>query len=207
MSQPSSSNPSAGRSPDAYRGYVAALARLLDEAKVTDRNEGTVAIGEAVLLMAREMRACHARGRRILFVGNGGSAGICSHLATDFSKNGGMRASAFNDGAVLTCLGNDYGYEHVFAKQIEWHAAAGDVLVAISSSGRSANILNAVAAARARDCVVYTLSGFKPDNPLRTLGDLNIFVDSPEYGFVEVGHLAILHSVLDIEMGWNTTHG
>ena len=84
-----------------------------------------------------------------MFVGNGGSAGIASHLAIDFSKNGGMRAMAFNDPSALTCLGNDLGYENVFAKQIEFHGRAGDLLIAISSSGRSPNILNAVKAARA----------------------------------------------------------
>ena len=57
-------------------------------------------------------------------IGNGGSAGIASHMANDFSKNGGLRALAFNDPSVLTCLGNDLGYEHVFAKQLEWHARA-----------------------------------------------------------------------------------
>ena len=59
-----------------------------------------------------------------MFVGNGGSAGICSHLAIDFSKNGGLRAMAFNDPSALTCLGNDLGYENVFAKQIEFHGRA-----------------------------------------------------------------------------------
>ena len=73
-----------------------------------------------------------------MFVGNGGSAGIASHLAIDFSKNGGLRSLAFNDASALTCLGNDLGYENVFAKQIDFHARAGDLLIAISSSGRSA---------------------------------------------------------------------
>jgi D-sedoheptulose 7-phosphate isomerase len=150
----------------------------------------------------REMRVAHDRGNRVFFIGNGGSAGISSHMATDFSKNGGMRANALTDGSVLTCLGNDYGYEHVFEKQLEWHARAGDVLVAISSSGRSQNILNGVGAARQCNCIVYTLSGFAADNPLRKLGDLNFYLANQEYGFVEVGHLALLHSVLDIQLGW-----
>ena len=137
-----------------------------------------------------------------MFIGNGGSAGIASHCAIDYSKNGGIRSTAFNDGAALTCLGNDLGYENVFAKQIDLHARPGDLLMAISSSGKSMNILKAVDIARERGCAVFTFSGFSPDNPLRTFGDLNFFVDSPEYGFVEISHLALIHSLLDLEMGW-----
>jgi D-sedoheptulose 7-phosphate isomerase len=148
------------------------------------------------------MRLAHDNGNRLFFIGNGGSAGISSHMAADYSKNGGMRASALTDSSTITCLGNDYGYEHIFEKQLEWHGRAGDILVAISSSGRSKNILNGVRAARDKKCTVYTLSGFSADNPLRTMGDLNFFLDNTEYGFVEVGHLALLHSVLDVQMGW-----
>jgi D-sedoheptulose 7-phosphate isomerase len=187
---------------DLYAHYMSVFTDGLRTASATDAGGAAIALDTAVRSIGARMRACHDGGRRIMLVGNGGSAGICSHLATDFSKNGGMRATAFNDGSVLTCLGNDYGYEHVFAKQIEWHAVEGDMLIAISSSGRSMNILNAVAWARKLKCTVVTLSGFKPDNPLRGLGDINIYFPSPEYGFVEVGHLAILHAALDIQMGW-----
>ncbi|MCG8562837.1 MAG: SIS domain-containing protein [Hyphomicrobiales bacterium] len=182
--------------------YMETLQQVVECASITDKAGEPVPLEKAVRSMGQDMRATNDRGNQIFFVGNGGSAGICSHMATDYSKNGGMRASALNDGAVLTCLGNDYGYEHVFEKQIEWHARSGDLLVAISSSGRSANILNAAKAALACDCTVFTLSGFDADNPLRGLGDLNIHLANHEYGFVEVGHLALLHIVLDIQMGW-----
>ena len=98
--------------------------------------------------MRKTAHAAHDAGSKIIFVGNGGSAGIASHLAIDFSKNGGLRALAFNDPAALTCLGNDLGYENVFAKQLDFHARPGDLLIAISSSGRSPNILGAVKMAR-----------------------------------------------------------
>lgn len=182
--------------------YVDELRSVLRDATVTDGDGAAMPLEAAVELMGRRMRAATEGGNKILFVGNGGSAGICSHMATDYSKNGGMPAMALNDGAALTCLGNDYGYAHVFEKQIEWHGRPGDVVVAISSSGQSENIVNAVSAARARDCIVYTLSGFSAQNPLRRLGDLNIYLDSGEYGFVETGHLTVLHGVLDLAMGW-----
>ena len=189
--------------PDTLFGaYIGALGQIAQSASVTTGDGRELDLDTTIRRMGNEMRAAHERGNRIFFVGNGGSAGICSHMATDYSKNGGMRASALNDGATLTCLGNDYGYESVFAKQIEWHARPGDILVAISSSGRSQNILNAVEAARGHDCVCYTLSGFDSANPLRRLGDINVYLANREYGFVEVGHLAVLHAVLDIQMGW-----
>jgi D-sedoheptulose 7-phosphate isomerase len=139
-----------------------------------------------------------------MFVGNGGSAGIAGHLAIDFAKNGGVRAVTFNDPSSLTCLGNDLGYDQVFAKQIEMQAFAGDVLIAISSSGGSKNILNAARAAANLKCEVVTLSGFSADNDLRRLGDVNFFVNSAVYGFVETAHQTILHAILDTAMGWTT---
>src|SRR5262245_61417137 len=104
-------------------------------------------------------------------MGKGGSASIASHLPIDFSKNGGLRSLAFNDSSALTCLGNDLGYENVFAKQLDFHSRPGDLVIAISSSGRSRNILAAVATARARDCGIVTFSGFNEDNALRRTGD------------------------------------
>lgn len=186
-----------------FSRYMSTLDRLVQSADASDGKGKPIALEAAVVSMGKAMRKAHDAGNRIFFVGNGGSAGICSHMATDCSKNGGIRSSALNDGSVLTCLGNDYGYEHVFAKQLEWHARKGDVVVAISSSGKSANILNAADVARRKGCKLFTYSGFSADNPLRKRGDVNVFVDSPEYGFVEVGHLAIMHGVLDIQMGWN----
>ena len=159
--------------------------------------------------MRKAAHQSHDAGNKIIFIGNGGSAGIASHLAIDFSKNGGLRALAFNDPSALTCLGNDLGYENVFAKQLEFHARPGDVLVAISSSGKSPNILGAVKMARTRDCRVVTYSGFSETNDLRKTGDVNFYVrgQDMEYGFVEVAHLALCHAVLDIDMGWGTKWG
>lgn len=140
-----------------------------------------------------------SRGGAVMLVGNGGSAAIASHVAVDFFK-AGVRATAFNDGPMLTCMGNDFGYEQIFSKPVEFFARPGDVLLAISSSGRSVNILNAARSARERGCAVITLSGFAPDNPLRTGGDINFYVPSPSYGLVETVHMAICHGIFDTFM-------
>ena len=184
--------------------YFDTLAELLHGTAVTIHDGTPLSLDQGIDWMRRAATETHACGHKIMFVGNGGSAGISSHMAIDYSKNGGLRATAFNDPAALTCLSNDLGYEQVFAKQIELHLRPGDLLVAISSSGRSPNILNAVAVARAGGCRIVTLSGFGADNPLRRTGDVNFYVESCEYGFVEIAHLSLCHAVLDIEMGWHS---
>lgn len=177
--------------------YFAKLHEVLSAMSATSRSGAVLAADAAIGEVQGLARATHAAGNKLIFIGNGGSAGISSHVAIDYSKNGGLRSMAFNDGAALTCLGNDLGYENVFAKQIEFHARAGDLLIAISSSGNSPNIIKGVEAARTAGCRVVTLSGFKRENRLRPLGDVNFYLESGEYGFVEIGHLAIIHCILD----------
>ena len=182
--------------------YFATLADILKNAELTDRAGAKLPLDEGCEWLRRAAHKAHDAGDKIMFIGNGGSSGIDSHLAIDFSKNGNLRSMAFNDPAALTCLGNDLGYENVFAKQIEFHARPGDLLVAISSSGRSPNVIRAVQTARTCGCKVATFSGFTDSNELRRLGDRNFYVRASEYGFVEIAHLALCHAVLDLDMGW-----
>lgn len=186
--------------------YFETLHRVMVEAECT-RGLEPISLDVAFEAMVAMCHQAHDQGNKLMFIGNGGSMGIATHMATDFSKNGKMRATALGDGAVLTCLGNDLGYENVFAKQIEWHGRAGDVLIAISSSGKSPNILNAVAVARAAGVEIVSFSGFTEENPLRQAGDLNFYVRSMEYGFVEVAHQALIHAILDLDMGWDPSRG
>jgi D-sedoheptulose 7-phosphate isomerase len=188
--------------PGLIEGYVGVLTSTVRTAVATDAHGKSVPLDAAIEWAVDTARSATEKGGKIIFAGNGGSAAIASHMATDYSKNGGMRAWAMNDGSMLTCLANDYGYEHVFAKQIEFHGRPGDLLVAISSSGRSPNILAAVRVARRLGCTVLTMSGFQPDNPLRSTGDMNLYLDSQAYGYVEVGHLALCHAIVDYSMAW-----
>lgn len=185
-----------------FSRYFDSLHTVAKELEATDANGAPMTLADAGAWIISTARATHAAGNKLIFIGNGGSAGIASHLSIDYSKNGNMRALTFNDPSALTCLGNDLGYENVFTKQVEIHAVKGDLLVAISSSGRSPNILGAAKLARAMGCRVVSMSGFTPDNPLRTLGDINVYVASNQYGLVEIMHQTILHAVLDIAMGW-----
>jgi D-sedoheptulose 7-phosphate isomerase len=178
--------------------YFERFGRLLTEVIATDAAGRSLDINESIKHTIELMRQQTAQGHKLLFVGNGGSAAIASHQAVDYWKNGGLRAMAFNDASLLTCISNDYGYPSVFEKPIQMFAEPGDVLIAISSSGRSSNILNAVEAARQKNCAAITFSGFSPDNDLRSLGDINFYVPSSSYGYVEIAHLTILHCALDI---------
>ena len=186
---------------EAYFRILGDLGRVIE---ASDRQGKPVAVADAVA-WATEAAERHKRDRsRIYFVGNGGSAGIASHMAIDWMKNGGFASSCFNDGAALTCLSNDLGFDQVFALPLSRQARPGDMLIAISSSGKSANILAAVAAARGAGATVLTLSGFSPDNPLRREGDMNFYVPNTLYGFVELAHLCVCHAVLDLSMGWRS---
>lgn len=184
---------------DEYFETLGALPARLESTDRVGRSLPIEKVFEQVIALARQ---AHDGGYKMMFIGNGGSSTIASHMAEDFSKAANIRAIAFNDPAFLTCLGNDLGFDQIFSKQIELFAKAGDVLVAISSSGNSQNILNGVLAAREKGCTVVTLSGFGPDNSLRGQGDYNIYVPNSEYGFVEITHSAICHAILDIAMGW-----
>ena len=184
--------------------YLDTLKKAADNVAVSDQYSLRLDRDETITKVIELMRNGSMNGNKIIFVGNGGSASIASHMAIDYSKNGRLPAVSFNDGAALTCIGNDLGYENVFSEQIKLHAKQEDLLIAISSSGASQNILNALTEARAVGCNIITMSGFSEENPLRQLGDINWYVPSSEYGFVEITHLTLCHAILDHLMGWDT---
>lgn len=166
--------------------------------KVTNRIGKPIPLNRAIREISNWITAKTKKGNKIIFIGNGGSASIASHIATDFLKNAEIPALAFNDPSLITCLSNDLGYEHVFEKPIEVSAGSGDILFAISSSGKSKNILQAVVMAKKKRLKVITLSGFQKDNPLRKLGETNFYIPSTNYGYVEILHLCVLHYLVDI---------
>lgn len=135
--------------------------------------------------------------KKLIVVGNGGSAAMASHVAVDFVKAGGIRAINFNEADLITCLANDYGHENWMAKAIEFYADPEDLVILISSSGKSPNVVNAAKQTKAMGLPLVTLSGFHPDNPLRQLGDINLWVDSTAYNIVEMTHHIWLLSILD----------
>ncbi len=143
-----------------------------------------------------DLLALVTQARMVWLVGNGGSASIASHAAVDL-LTAGIPALTLTDPAMVTCIANDYGYEQVYAYPLSRLLKFDHLLIAISSSGKSRNILNAIGAAERVKAERVTLTGFSPDNPARQLGTLNLWVDSMDYGTVELEHAAILHRLTD----------
>jgi D-sedoheptulose 7-phosphate isomerase len=148
------------------------------------------------------LKSTHDQGEKTLIFGNGGSAAIASHFSVDLTKNAGLRCVNFNEADLITCFANDYGFEHWVEKAVDFYGDTADLLIVISSSGSSENMLNGVKAARNGNFkAIVTLSGFAEDNPLRQLGDINLWVDSKAYNFVENIHQVWLLAIVDLIIG------
>jgi len=176
---------------------LAQFGSIVGACEISDRKGASMGIEGGIATVTKALAAVRNNNGAVYVIGNGGSAGIAAHVVTDFVNVAKLRAYTLHDSSLITCMANDYGYENAFARLVKQMAKPGDALVAISSSGRSLNIRNAAAEATAGGCTVITLSGFAADNPLRALGDINIWLDSSDYGFVEIGHQFVLHNVAD----------
>ncbi len=138
---------------------------------------------------------------KIVLFGNGGSAAMASHVAVDLVKNASIKAITYNEYDLITCLANDYGFEHWMEKAIEYYCNDGDIVVLISSSGNSENVVNAAKKSKAMNLKVVTFTGFNSNNNLKALGDFNFWVDSKAYNVVEMTHQIWLLSVVDSIIG------
>ena len=130
----------------------------------------------------------HKNQGKIIIAGNGGSAAMASHVSVDFTKAANIRAINFNEADLITCFANDYGYENWIACALKVYADPKDVVILISSSGKSPNILNAAIAAKEMGLKTITFSGFSLNNHLKNLGNINFWVDSDSYNIVEMTH-------------------
>jgi len=186
-----------GMGSQSFVSRSAEFSALLSQCEITGKN-GKHHELEQGLVAAMQMLA-HVRESdgSVYIIGNGGSASIASHAAIDLLHIAKIRTFTLHDPALLTCMANDYGYENVFSKALAQVAKSGDVLVAISSSGKSENICHAAAQMTHSGGGVITFSGFSSSNPLRSLGGINIWLDSSDYGMVEIGHQFILHNMAD----------
>jgi D-sedoheptulose 7-phosphate isomerase len=180
-----------------WSDYVETIAGCLHAMVATDRSGAVLPIGDAMAAWVAMTHATAERDGQLYIIGNGGSAGMASHMAADACKNGHLRALAFNDAAMLTATANDLAYDQVFALPLQRLARPGDLVIAISSSGNSPNIVRALEASRAIGLESITLTGMRPDNRARTLGDLNFYVDAHRYGWTESAHQIILHHWFD----------
>lgn len=170
---------------------------LLKQIEVTDSNGVPLSVSEGFSRLIDRTNETQRLGKRIFFIGNGASASMASHIAADLCKNGRLKTEVFTDLALMTALVNDLGVERMFDVPLRQQATKGDALVAISSSGKSPNILRGARTAKSLGVHVITLTGMGPDNPVRSIGDLNFYLPAPTYGLAESAHAAILHYWVD----------
>jgi len=172
---------------------------LEDFSDLVKPNEETV---EKLAEVADLLKNVNSAGKKTLIFGNGGSAAIASHFSVDLTKNAGLRCVNFNEADLITCFANDYGFERWVEKAVDFYGDEGDLLIVISSSGSSKNMLNGVKAARNGNFqAVVTLSGFAENNPLSQLGDINLWINSRAYNFVENIHQIWLLAIVDLIIG------
>ncbi len=168
--------------------------KLLNE-KIIDID--TSQLDEAVNLI----KQTSDRKGKIIIVGNGGSAAMASHVAVDLTKNAGIRAINFNEADLLTCFANDFGYEEWVKNALKFYADKGDTVILISSSGTSKNIVNGAITALELGLNLITVTGFNSDNKLRSMGNINFYVDSKSYNIVEMTHHVWLLAITDRIIG------
>ena len=169
----------------AYFEYLTRVLRSISTAEVA-------AFIEA-LLKARE------RNSAIYFIGNGGSAAISSHVSVDLTKNGGIECINFNESDLITCFANDYGYENWIDKAVKFYGKKGDILILVSVSGSSPNVVKAAKNAKKHGIkTIITFTGSKnSNNKLKKNGDINIWINSASYNIVENAHQFILLMIVD----------
>jgi len=177
--------------------YFSGIMRVFERIDVTGPGGAAYSFDEGMAKAVDLVRSLRQGGKALL-IGNGGSAAIVSHMHNDLSKMVGVRAMCLTETPLMTALANDHGYETVFHRPIGLWADRGDLLIAVSSSGESNNIVNAAAEAAGRGCRLLTMTGFKPGNRLRQMGDINIYVPDPSYGYVEMTHSVLAHCITDI---------
>ena len=142
---------------------------------------------------------------KVIFLGNGGSAAIASHVSVDLTKNARIRSINFNEADLITCFANDYGHQFWMREAIRMYCDRGDIVVLISSSGKSKNIVNAAKWCSKNNLKFVTLSGNNYNNPLKRNNNkgINFWINSRSYNHIELAHLFILLSIVDLIIGKN----
>lgn len=181
-----------------WSGLVGRLEALLSGCRAWDRERGALEIDAAFERWRTWGRQIREGRKTIYLVGNGASASMASHFSADLAKNGRLHTQVFSDLSLITAISNDLGYEWVFAEPLRRRAEAGDMLVAISSSGASPNVVKAAAVAHELGMQVVTLTAFTDANPLAALGDLNFFIAAGTYGDAETCHSTLLHHWMNL---------
>ena len=174
-----------------YADILGAMSISLKNGNKVENDKGFSQLKEILFKVRNQRKTVYA-------VGNGASASMASHFSADLAKNGRLHTQVFSDLSLITAISNDLSYDEVFAEPLRRRGTKGDLLVAISSSGNSKNILNAVKTSKEIGITIVTLSAMSENNKLRKMGDVNIYIPAKTYGDAESCHAAILHYWIDI---------
>ena len=170
-----------------FLNYSSALFKLLQEVD-------TILINKTVRLIQRKVKL----DNQIYIIGNGGSSSIASHVSVDFVKVARINSTTFNNSNLITCFANDYGHDNWVKEAIKAYCSKNDLIIIISSSGKSLNMINAAKYCKKNKHDLITLTGFKKNNAISKLGNINFHVNSSEYNYIEMIHHIILVSIVDI---------
>ena len=159
-------------------------------------------VKKKLILVKKNFLQIKKNKKKIIIFGNGGSAAISSHFSVDMTKNANIRCINFNEPDLITCFSNDFGYDNWLSNSIKFYGDKGDILIAISSSGKSKNIINGCAAAKKKKfSKIITLTGYSINNPVMKKGDINLWINSKAYNFIENIHQFWLLLLVDLVIG------
>ena len=183
---------------DFFSKYVTDIASALKTTVSTGRTGDALEVRKALTEWVNTSKTVRDNKGTFFFIGNGASASMAEHMSHDCFKNADMLTYTCSETAHITAMSNDLSYEDVFSYRISKTLSDKDMLIAISSSGNSPNIVKAVKTAREQGVFVVTITGKSTDNEARKLGNLNFYVPLDTYGMVESAHATLLHCWLDM---------
>jgi D-sedoheptulose 7-phosphate isomerase len=189
--------PQESRSVVSPLSWLKALSESLERTQCRKSGQ-SISIEEGFDQLIREWIRVRREGKRVWWIGNGGSAALCSHLSQDMLNKLTIKSQTLNDSSLITCMANDFGYTNVYARPLSILMDEGDLLMAISSSGQSKNILECVNLAAEKNIHVVGISGFSATNALHNSNTfLSFYLPNTLYGITEVGHEAIVHAAIE----------
>ena len=152
---------------------------------------------------SEKIKNCNKKKNKVIFIGNGGSAATSSHISVDLTKNAKIKSINFNEADLITCLSNDYGYEKLFLNALKLYASKGDIVIILSCSGESKNLINALKFCKKKNIFVITFTGIDNRNSLKKINEsgINFWINSKSYNIIETVHHALLLSIVDNIIG------
>jgi len=158
---------------------------------------------DKIIRLAGSIKNIKRKKGKIIIFGNGGSAATASHFSVDLTKNAKIRAINFNEADLITCLSNDYGHDNWVKKAIEFYIDKNDLVILISTSGNSKNVINAAKFLRKKKLPFFSLTGMKKNNLLNkiSISKNNLWVNNMSYNQIEIVHHLVLLLIIDILIG------